>query len=77
MSLPWKETAKRYRDCLSQTLDYFKRLSTQELEVVIAAKRFKEVSQKRPNSFVPLVGGRDINIEKAKENLFKVLENYE
>lgn len=77
MSLPWKAIAKRYRELFQQGLDYIVELNEQESEVIAAAREFKAVSTKRANPYVSLVGGRDINVEKAKGKLFKLLEKYE
>jgi hypothetical protein len=77
MSLQWKETAKRYKKLFQDGLDYLVELSENESEIIVAARQYKAVCKKPSNPYVPLVGGRDINIEKAKEKLFKVLEKYE
>jgi hypothetical protein len=77
MSLPWKKIATRYREAFLDSLAVITEKQLNESEVVAAAKLFKEVSEKRANPYVPLVGGRDINVEKAKENLFRTLNAME
>jgi hypothetical protein len=77
MSLPWKDAATKYREAFKKSVDIMRELVESENRLIEAIQQFKTAEEKRGNPYVPLVSGTNVNVQKAKENLFNVLKDVE
>ena len=78
--LNWKAATKEYREVATAALKELRDeqdLSSLLMLVTLAAKEYKNAVEAPKTPFVKLVTGEDVNIQKAQQNLFKMIEETE